>query len=225
MKKILLFVLTILIITPAFADERDRAIIAATPDDRVQLEVLSRVGYGFHIVQTTDFKPRVSGEFFFNVFQLDVFPNDYLGLSLGVDCAFDRFTSRSSIFYLDAERRIQAATPNLYADSNLTGGFKNFSLNAPLMVRGILGDFKASVGAEVNLNFPGTAYYSYREGDKTTRVTESRAWLHRFSGAVVASATFCDMGFFVKFYPKFAPLLPAGSVSMSYWTIGFIYGM
>lgn len=225
MKKILLFVLTIFIIMPAFADERDRAIIASTPDDRVQLEVFSRVGYGFHIVQSNDYKPRVSGEFFFNVFQLDVFPNDYLGLSLGIDCAFNRFTSRTSIFYLDSDRRIQPATPNLYSDAKLSAGFKDFSLGMPLMVRGILGDFKASVGAEVNLNFPGMTYYSFREGDKTTRVTERRAWVNRFSGAVVTSVTFCDLGFFVKFYPKFAPLLPAGSVSMNYWTIGFIYGM
>ena len=223
MKKILLFVLTIYIMLPAFADERDRAIVAATSDDKVQLEVLSRIGYGFHIVQTSEFKPKVSGEFFFNVFQLDVFPNDYLGLSLGVDCAFDRFTSRGSIFFLDTDKRILAEKADHFP--NLSGGFKHFSLIAPLMVRGILGDFKLSAGAEVNLNFPGTAYYSFGSDNKTTRVAEKGGSINRFSGAVVAGATFCDMGFFVKFYPQFASLLPAGSVSMRYWTVGFIYGM
>ena len=228
MKKVLLFLLSICVLTPAFADERDRAIIAASSDDRVQLEVLSRVGYGFHIVKTDAFKRKVSGEFFFNVLQLDAFPIPNLGLSLGVDCAFNRFTANGAEFYLDADRKIQAinlSDVHMPYGAKLTGGFKNFSLSAPLMVRGLFGDFKVSVGAELDVNFPATAYYTYYIENRTTRVSENKGSLNRVSAAVVASATFCDMGFFVKFYPKFAPMLPSGSVPMSYWTVGFIYGM
>lgn len=227
MKKVLIFLLSICLLTPAFADERDRAIIVASSDDRVQFEVFSHIGYGFHIVQTAAYKPRVSGEFFFNALQLDVFPTDWLGLSLGVDCAFDRFSSSGSEFYLDAERRIQAYTPDTQAPygSKLYGGFKNFSLRSPLMVRGKIGDFKASAGIEADLNFSGTAYYTYKINNKTTRVSENKGWINRFSAAFVVSATYCDIGFFVKFYPRFAPLLPSGSVPFNYWTIGFVYGM
>jgi len=228
MKKTLLFLLSICLLTPAFADERDRAVIASTPDDRVQLELLSRLGYGFHIVRSTEFKPAVSGAFFFNIMQFDVFPSDYFGISLGVDCSFSRFSSKGAEFYLDSDRKIQVLDLNdsfVPYGSKLTGGFKHFSFNAPLMLRAKLGDFKISVGAELDVNLPGTAYYVYTVDNKTTRVTERKARLNRVSGAAVASITFCDLGFFAKYYPGFAPLLPAGSVSMSYWSIGFIYGM
>ena len=228
MNKTLLFLLSICLLTPALADERDRAIIASSADDRVQLELLSRVGYGFHIVKTDAFKRKVSGEFFFNVLQLDAFPIPNLGLSLGVDCAFNRISANGAEFYLDAARKIQAlnlSNADMPYGAKLTGGFKNFSLITPLMVRGIFGDLKVSLGAEVHANLTGTAYYNYYVNNKTTRVSESKARVNRFSGAVVGSVTYCDMGFFVKYYPTFAPLLPAGSVPMSYWTIGLIYGM
>jgi len=228
MKKTILLLLAIIYIVPAFADERDRAVIVASVDDRVQLEVLSRVGYGFHIVKTPDFKPAVSGGFFFNVMQLDVFPHQNLGLSLGVDCAFERFTSKSAEFYLDADHKIQAIDLRNYTvpvNSKHNGGFKYFSFHAPLMVRGILGDLKVSAGGELDINLPGTAYYSHTVDNKTTRVSETKAKLNTCSFAIVASITYCDMGFFAKFYPKATSVLPSGSVSMSYWTIGFLYGM
>jgi hypothetical protein len=228
MKKSILLLLSIIYIIPAFADERDRAIIASTVDDRLQLEVLSRVGYGFHIVKTPDFKPAVSGEFFFNVMQLDVFPHPNLGLSLGVDCAFNRFTSKSAEFYLDSDHRVQALDLREYpvpVGSKHRGGFKHFSFHVPLMVRGIVGDLKVSAGGELGVNLPGTAYYSHTIDNRTNRVSETKAKLNTCSFAIVTSITYCDMGFFAKFYPKATSILPAGSVSMSYWTIGFIYGM
>lgn len=228
MKKTILLLLSIIYIIPAFADERDRAIIASTVDDRLQLEVLSRVGYGFHIVKTPDFKPAVSGEFFFNVMQLDVFPHPNLGLSLGVDCAFNRFTSKSAEFYLDSDHRVQALDLREYpvpVGSKHRGGFKHFSFHVPLMVRGIVGDLKVSAGGELGVNLPGTAYYSHTIDNRTTRVSETKAKLNTCSFAIVASITYCDLGFFAKFYPRATSVLPSGSVSMSYWTIGFLYGM
>ncbi len=228
MKKTILILLAIIYIVPAFADERDRAVIAASVDDRVQLEVLSRVGYGFHIVKTTEFKPAVCGEFFFNAMQLDVFPHPNLGLSLGVDCAFDRFTSKSAEFYLESDRTIQALDFRDYpvpVGSKHNGGFKYFSLHAPLMVRGILGDLKVSAGGELSVNLAGSTYYSHTVDNRTTRVSETKAKLNTCSFAIVASITYCDLGFFAKFYPRATSVLPSGSVSMSYWTIGFLYGM
>lgn len=228
MKKTFLLLLAIIYIVPVFADERDRAIIASSADDRVQIEVLSRVGYGFHIVKTPDYKPSVSGEFFFNVMQLDVFPHPNLGLSLGVDCAFNRFTSKTTEFYLDADHKIQALDFSQYSvpvGSKHNGGFKYFSFHAPLMVRGIVGDLKISAGGELGVNLPGTAYYSHKVDNRTNSVSENKARLNTCSFAIVAGITYCDLGFFAKFYPKATSVLPSGSVSMSYWTIGFIYGM
>lgn len=217
-----------LLLAPAFADERDRAVIVSSVDDRLQLEVLSHVGYGFHIVKTPDFKPAVSGGFFFNVMQMDVFPHENLGLSLGVDCAFERFTSRSAEFYLDSDHLIQAldfSSHSVPVGSKHRGGFKYFSFHVPLMVRGILGDLKVSAGGELGVNLPGTAYYSHTVDNRTTRVSETKARLNTCSFAIVASVTYSDLGFFAKFYPKATSVLPSGSVSMSYWTIGFLFGM
>jgi hypothetical protein len=229
MKKTLLFLLSICLLTPAFADERDRAIIVSSANDQVQLEVLSRVGYGFHVTKSPDFKPSVSGEFYFNVLQLDVFPTDWLGLSLGADCAFNRFNGKNAEFYLDEHYRIQAKdysnASSFPLGTKLSGGLKYFSFNFPLVAHGIIGDLKISAGAELDVNLPGTAYYSYRNDNKTVRVAESKALLNRCSFNVVAGITFCDMGVYFKFTPNFAPLLPAGSVQMNYWTVGIIYGM
>ena len=229
MKKTLLLFLSICLLTPAFADERDRAIIASSANDQVQVEVLSRVGYGFHITKSLDFRPSVSGEFFFNVLQLDVFPTDWLGFSLGADCAFNRFNGKNAEFYLDGLKRIQAddfsGASSFNLGTKLSGGFKYFSFNFPLVAHGMIGDLKISAGAELDVNLPGTAYYSYRNDNKTMRVSESKAWLNRCSFNVVAGITYCDMGVYFKFTPSFAPLLPAGSVQMNYWTVGIIYGM
>ena len=227
MKRLLFSFLLAMLLLPAAAENRDRAIIVASSDDKVQLETLSRIGYGFHFVKSPAFKPGAAGEFFFNFAQLDIFPTEFLEIQLGLDAEFNHFSSRSASFFLDDGRCVQVMDLPSYSKtgSKYRSGFRYFNINAPLMVKGIIQYLQVGVGVEASLNLAGKTFSDYREDNIRTNTTESGAKLNRFSFGLVAGLTYSDFGFFVKYYPKPSKVLAPGSVELSYWTLGITYGL
>ena len=90
--------LAALIAFPAFAkdDEFDNVVYRSS-NDVFRFELVSNFGYGYHILNSTDFRSNMSDEFFINVATFGLYPVEAVGLELG-------WTSISAI-------SVPAATP------------------------------------------------------------------------------------------------------------------
>lgn len=227
MKKLLLVILLAMAQLPLVAENRDRAIIVASSNDRFQLETLSRIGYGYHFVKSAEFKPSGAGEFFFNFVQIDYFPTDFLEIQFGLDCEFNHFSSKYSRFILDDHYRVQVEPFPEYSKTNTSfrGGFRYFNINAPLLVKGIIGYLQIGLGAEVSLNVAGKTFNNLKVDNTRTQFSESKIALNRFSFGLVGGVTFDDFGLYVKYYPRASRNLVPGSVEFTHWTLGFTFGL
>ena len=223
MKKILLLALSALLTLPVIARESDP--VASSADGKVTFDMVSHVGYGYHFVKSADFTPSWSGDFFLNILKLGLYPVDDLSLELSLDFDLKNFTSKTVPFYLDADKKVQpGAFPTGASYKKCRGGINVYSLNAPLHVKYNLGHVRLGLGAEASFNMTGDAYYHYREDNKRTQVTASKAAVNRFSYGFFATLGVNDGCFFFKYYPKGSRLLPDGSVDLSFMTIGIAFG-
>ena len=64
----------------------------------------------------------------------------------------------------------------------------------------------------------------YRHDNVRSRVTETKAAINRFTYGFFATLGVNDGCFFFKYYPKSSPLLPDGSVDLSFMTVGVAFG-
>ena len=227
MKKAILVALALVFAAPLFAIDDDfDNVVYSSANNHVRFEVLSTFGYGYHIVKSNDFNSNGSSEFFFNVASLGLYPVDSFGLELGLDCAFNAFDSRNSAFILDNERKVQAmefstlvaGTPDRHR-----GNFDVFSLNIPAVAKVKIGDFSLGGGAVASFNLLGSTTYYYKQDNRREEVTYTRAQMNRFTYSFVATLGYGSMGAYFKYYPASSPLLPEGSVDMSYMTIGLVF--
>jgi hypothetical protein len=226
MKKVLLAALMALVAVPSFAAPDDDALFTSS-NGVVQFDMASHIGYGYHFVKSADFKPNWSGEIFFNVLKIGIYPAEVLGIEMNVDCLFNNFNSKTAVFSLDKDKLVHATdfsevVPSGYEKSR--GGLNVFSLSTPVLLKGIFGDFEVGVGAEASFNLVGDVYHRYRKDNVRTRIDESKAKVNPFSYGFVATFSHNDAGIFFKYYPKSSRLLPEGSVDLSYMTLGIAFG-
>jgi len=226
MKKIAMLALAALIALPGFAQDEDLDnVVYRSADDVVRFEVLSHIAYGYHFLNSNDFRSRMSDEYIINLFNFGIYPIDALGIELGVDVAFNDFASSSHAFYLDPEHRIQAIEFSDLVTGTLDrhyGSADVFSLNAPLLLKLRAGDFWFGGGAVGSLNLLGRTEYAYRQANRREEVSERRAKVNTFSYGLVATLGYDMLGVYFKYYPKTSKVLPDGSVDMSYMTLGVI---
>ena len=206
---------------PAFADDDD--VLYTSPDGKVTFDMFHHIGYGYHIVNSSDFKSNWSSEFFLNVVKVGVYPTGNLGIELGVDLDFNNFNSKGSAFIQDSGQLIQAVDFLAVETGNLQkprGGFNTFGLSAPLLVKGIFGDFQLGVGAVATLNLTGDTYYHFRQDNRRTEISERKAKVNPFTYGILALLSYDDLGLYFKYYPKSSRLLPEGSVDLGFMTVG-----
>lgn len=219
--------LAALIALPGFAQDEDfDNVVYRSADDVVRFEVLSHIGYGYHILNSNDFRSRMSDEYILNLFNFGLYPIDALGIELGVDLAFNDFASNSHAFFLDPEHRVQAIEFSELVTGTLDrhyGSADVFSLNAPLLLKLRAGDFWIGGGAVGSLNLMGRTEYAYRQDNRRVEVSERRAKVNTFSYGLVATLGYDMLGLYFKYYPKTSRMLPEGSVDMSYMTIGVLF--
>ena len=224
MKKILTCALAALLLLPTFAREKEP--VASSADGKVTFDVASHVGYGYHFVKSSDFRPAWSGNLFINLVKLGVHLDD-LSLGLGLDFDYKNFTSKESIFLQDGAHKIQtSAFPTM--DGTLKkcrGGIDVFSLTTPLHVQYSIGHIRLGLGAEANFNLTGDTYFRYKVDNKRTLVSESKAAVNPFSYGFFATLGVNDGCFFFKYYPKSSRILPKGSVDLGFMTLGIAFGL
>jgi hypothetical protein len=224
MKKLFFAFLTSLLVgVPALAAEEDYSLYTSS-DGKVSFDMFSHIGYGYHFVSSSDFKSNWSGEFFFNILKVEVRPAEVLGLSLGLDARFNNFNSKNTAFALgNGDNLIKAFDFGGLVDGSFDksrGGFNVFSLDTPFLVKGIFGNFELGVGAFAAFNLAGNTYYSFRQANRRTEVSETKAKLNTFNYGLLATFSYDDIGVYFRYYPKSSRLLPDGSVDLSYMTLG-----
>lgn len=216
--------LAALMAVTAFAQEEP---IYTSPDGQLTFDVVSHVGFGYHVTKSTTFTPSFSSEFFVNIVKLGVYPVQQLGFELGVDVEGNFFNSKTSAFAVDSQKKIQAISFPNPEGGNLDktrGGFNYLTFNAPLLVKGIFGKVEIGVGAEASLNCLGETYYRFRQENKYTRVEMTDADVNLFSYGIIASLSYDDAGVYFKYYPKGSRILPDGSVDVNFVTVGIAFG-
>lgn len=224
MKKILFVAFATLFVIPAIA--RDGEPIAASSNGKVTFDMATHIGYGYNITKSSDFTPAWGGNFFFNILKVGLYPVEDLSLELGLDFDMKYFSSKTYMFTLDEDRKVHAG---LFPETDQTlkktrGGLDVFSLNAPLHLKYNIGHIRLGIGAEATYNFAGDTFYRYRHDNVRSRVTETKAAINRFTYGFFATLGVNDGCFFFKYYPKISPLLPDGSVDLSFMTVGVAFG-
>ena len=224
MKRIALFILSLALAAPAFAQEEDSRDIYT--NGIFAFNIADHVGWGYNIVTTDAFTPAYCGEYFINVLALKVRPVQGLTLKLGVDCKWDDFSSKNDFFYRNPadNKTVQVVKKtdvfSLARAENYSSRFGYFALAVPVMAKVSFDKFDIGGGAELNFNLAGSVRHSYDRGDTNTSVSTTKIGLNTFTYNFMAFAGFDGFDVFAKFYPKASRPLAAGSLNYSFWTIG-----
>ena len=222
MKRIALFILSLALAAPAFAQEGDSRDIYT--NGIFAFNTADHVGWGYNIVTTDAFTPAYCGEYFINVLALKVRPVQGLTLKLGVDCKWDDFGSKKDYFFRADDKTVQAMKVpdviSLIGVEKFSGRFGYFSLALPVMAKVSFDKFDIGGGAELNFNLAGSVRHSYYRGDTNTSVSTTKIGLNTFTYNFMGFVGFDGFDVFAKFYPKASRPLAAGSLNYSCWTIG-----
>ena len=226
MKKLVMLALAALVAIPVFAQDDETNRVYTAPGGKAFVDVMSHAGYGYHIVKTDEFTPAWSGELFFNIVKFGLRPADVLGIDLSVDFAWSDFDSKDKAFKQE-NRIVKTADYDYYTHGNAErkhSGLDVYSLQAPLMLKGIFGAFQLGAGAFASWNIGGETFCRYRQDNVRAQLYETNAKVNPFTYGFIATAAIKDFGVYFKYYPKSSRLLPEGSVDLSYATLGIVVG-
>ena len=227
MKKLVMLALAALVAFPVFAqeDEEDTRVYTS-PNGKVFVDIIGHLGYGYHFVNSNDFTPAWSGEFFMNILQLGLRPADVFGIDLDIDFLWNNFDSKDKAF-VQENQIVKTADYDYYthgAAENKHSGLDVFSLNAPLVLKGIFGDFQLGAGAFATWNISGETFCRYRQNNVRAQYEEVKAKVNPFTYGFIASVSYKEFGLYFRYNPKSSRLLPEGSVDLGYSTLGIVLG-
>lgn len=203
-------------------------LIAQSDNGVLRLYTSSHVGYGLYGISTEAFEPSLSWEFFVNLCRFGLYPTDYLGFEVNADLGLNSIRSRKTILALDGDRDVIPLHAGEYLPSNsrrFRSGLDFVSLNFPLFVKYNYEDFAVGAGTEISMNFAGRTNYKYAVGNDHYSTVQKRADINLFTYALIATMSYKDLGFFIKFYPKYAGILSNKKLDMSYVVVGVSFGL
>ena len=223
MKKTICILLAATLAVTAFAQAESQTSVYASPDGRIALDVVSRLGWGFGFVKSDEFEPKGSGEFFFNMLNLKVYPVPAFGLELGADMGVRYIGSRENAF-VQHDHIIDAVDFSTISDSDRARSSINIlSINVPLLAKFRMDKFQIGGGVEAQINLTGNSRYSYREQDTRVEAITYRGKINTLTYGFVGIIGISSVSVFAKFYPK--RFLPNESVNFSFWTLGVALGL
>jgi hypothetical protein len=218
--------LAALVAIPVFAQEDEDNRVYTAPSGKAFVDIFDNIGYGYHFVNSAEYTPAWSGEFFFNILEFGLRPADVLGIDLGIDMFWSNFDSQTSAFTQD-NQLINVVDFDHYVSGSIEkkhSGFDVFGLTAPLVVKGIFGKFEIGGGAFASWNIAGSTYCRFRKDNTRAQIEEVKAKVNPFTYGFLATVSYDDFGVYFKYYPKSSKLLPEGSVDLSYMTLGLVLG-
>ena len=227
MKKIIMTALAALLAAPCFA-QYDEDAIYTSPNGKFTFDLVGHFGAGHHFVETNDFKPYSSTEFFMNVVKFGVYPVEHLGLEAGVDIQFNTFVSKETAFAQVDGLIKPVSFPALgFGDSfdHTSGTISVFGFGAPVMVKGFFGKFQIGVGAVASWNTSADTSAYLRKDNRELTYRENDAKVNPFSYGLMAMLGYGPLDVYFKYYPKSVRLFPEGGIDLSYMTVGIALGL
>ena len=224
MKKLILTALVALLAAPCFAQSENAVYYSS--NGKFSVDIFEHIGFGRHFVNTDDFTPSFPCELFMNLAKFNLNPTEKLGLELGVDMQFSTFTSKDTAF-AQVNRLIlpvSFSALDLGSYDKKRGSFTVFSLNAPVLIKGMFGDFVIGAGAVASWNITGDTYATLRQGNRKVNYQESNGKVNPFSYAFLATVSYDELGIYAKYNPEASRLMPEGSIDMSFFTLGVVFG-
>lgn len=209
-------------------DLHNPLVVAKTPGEKGALELLAHIGYGYNATSTPqDLEISYSSEFFINIINIKAYPIPALGIEIGVDYKTNGFESKMQAFKVD-----NGAVKVMPYGEKITQPYtKNFSrlrtntFSAPAMLKLNAGPVSIGVGAEANLNLTGRIKDKYFVDGKKVKDIEKNVPFNKFNYDLVGTISYEDTGIYVRYYPKNSRLLTDGSIDLSFFTVGVIFGM
>jgi len=228
MKKLFPSVLATLLSVPVFAQQSTTCAPSSSDHHILSVGGLSHWGWGYSFVQSNEFKPAGSGEFFLNVLDFKFYPVEEFGLDFGLDCKWSYIRSKENMFVQNSDHIVNKTLPFSIPGKTIEkplSRITTFSLSVPVLAKFVLNRFRIGGGAEANFNLAGDTFYRYRvDGEKTRERTKGLA-LNKFSYNFVGLVGMGNLTIFGKYYPKNSRMLPEGSVDFNYWTLGVAFDL
>ena len=228
MKKLFPIVLAALLSAPVFAQQSTTCAPSSSDHHILSVGGLSHWGWGYSFVQSNEFKPAGSGEFFLNVLDVKFYPVKEFGVDLGLDCKWSYIGTKENMFRQNSEHIVDSAVPFSTLGKTLKNSRSQisiFSLSVPVLAKVVIDRFRIGGGAEANFNLVGDTFYRYRADGERTREREKKLALNKFSYNFVGLVGIGNLTVFGKYYPKNSRMLPEGSVDFNYWTLGVAYAL
>lgn len=191
----------------------------------LDFQVLSHVGYGYHLMDAQEFTQGFKGfnrEFFLNTVELDIWPARWLSLNLGLDLKWQNITpAAGNIFQLDTNNDIvYASTPA--GTTGMQSTLHYFSLAVPLALNFNLGLLGFSAGAEL-VYTPASRVSikdSYSIDSSEYKVVTRGCNFNKLSWDIFATVYAGLTGVYFRYYPQ-QPLVP--TAPFNYMTVGIYF--
>lgn len=211
-------------------DKEYSPLVWESEDGLFKVFTVSHIGYGLYFISNTNFVPALSGEFFVNLVRCGFYPVEDWGLEINLDFGHNALRSTESVLLLDNDREVYSVPASELYPSGSRGKrstLEFMSLNFPFLLKHDYGDFSFGLGTEVSVNFAGRAKYKYSTGYDTHNFVGKRAAINTFTYAFEATASYDDLGLFIKWYPRHSGILSGRNLDMrtGYVSIGVSFGL
>lgn len=193
--------------------------------DLFEIKALARMGYGWHLMDGTEFKggfAKGNTEFFMNITEFDLTPVKWLTLSLGLDVKWDWYTPTKDYGFAMSGDDLVLGTTAAGMD-NYKSTLNTAAFTFPLGLTFRIGSIAAvTAGAELAVNLPKNALIkdTYRIGTKSYTSTEPAGSIPQWGWNAYARVTFGDLlGIYARYYPQ-QPLIPTAPFGIT--TVGMV---
>ena len=193
--------------------------------DLFEIKALARMGYGWHLMDGTEFKggfDKSNTEFFMNVTEFDLTPVKWLTLSLGLDVKWDWYSTAKEYGFAMSGDDLVLGTATTGVDG-YKSTLETVAFTFPLGATFRLGKIAAvTAGAELVINNPKNTLITdtYKIGEKSYTVKEPAGSIPQWGWNAYARVTFGDLlGIYARYYPQ-QPLIPTAPFGVT--TVGLV---
>lgn len=188
-------------------------------------KVLPYLGIGTHLISSDEFESTNMDSYEVNLglceFQFN--PAKWVGFSLGVDYAWDRYRSRESAFVPDGRKKINVSGGTLDKGEYWRSSMYTQSIAFPVSVSFRVDKLTLRASAEYVRGFDSSVTHIYRKDNLSETIEWEDLKIYRSFWDFCASVSYDGFGLYYKYYPT-TVLYYQGAPRFDIQTIGVVLG-